>query len=109
MRQKGLWWVVAVLVAAGGFTAWRGLVEESRGEAAPGSVPLRCERAVEGQLVSPGTMRRVAASAPVAVDGEWRVTIDVDSQNAMGALVRTSWGCSLDTDSLAVTSVWQVR
>lgn len=74
----------------------------------PSGVVTRCERAVAERLVSPGSMRRVGASTPALERGSWSVVVEVDSQNAFGALLRSRWGCRVDDATGVVTDARQL-
>lgn len=71
-------------------------------------VMTACDVAVSRRLVSPGSMNRVNWSEPTLEAGRWRYVVEVDSQNAMGGLLRSRWGCSVDHNTGQVTDLRQL-
>lgn len=71
---------------------------------------ILCEGKVKDQLVSPGSAKFAGRSSsewsdPVRSGNTWRHTVVVDSQNALGGLLRSRWLCILDgtADTITVT------
>lgn len=56
-------------------------------------VEIACEREVRSLLVSPGTMRVIGRNPPTRAGDTWVYEFGVDSQNALGGLVRSDWTC----------------
>src|SRR5690554_6608015 len=66
-------------------------------------VRTRCDAAIKERLVSPASVQRVAQSDVERIGNRWRWTVEIDSQNALGALVRSKWGCSVHQNTGLVT------
>lgn len=69
------------------------------------SVEAACRTTVQARLVSPGSMRAVSGGdrAVEISDGSWIYTFAVDSQNAMGGLLRSRWLCRMAGDVVTVS------
>ena len=63
----------------------------------PADAYSACTKAVSGQLASPGSAQFPSWSGKVnaANSGRYDIASYVDSQNALGGLVRTNWTCSV--------------
>jgi hypothetical protein len=89
-KQAGIGAVIAaVLVVAGCVAA--GLINHGGGDNSD-EAKAQCESWVSQRLVSPGSAHFSGETA-AAVDKEWTVTGNVDSQNLLGGLVRNEWTC----------------
>jgi len=69
----------------------------------PSGMRVSCEAAATEMLVSPSTAKIGARSTPAQYGNEWRYGFTTDSQNAFGAMVRTSWVCVDDGGAVSVT------
>ena len=85
--MKWPWWVGAAVVVAIGVGAWMVAPSAKKGAIAA------CRSAVAGQLLSPATAK--FSGETIVGDSPWFFLVDVDSQNAKGALVRSKWACSV--------------
>ena len=70
-----------------------------------------CQDVIKDQLISPSTARFPSVSSsdyrlPSRVGNTWRGTIAVDSQNALGAMIRSTWSCEVSGDT-GLTTVRQ--
>ena len=79
----------------------------SRGSSHPGndnqlSARKDCERLVESRLKAPSTAK--FSSTATKSSGEWHVAGTVDSQNSFGAMVRSSFTCTVTDDRVVLTS-----
>lgn len=70
------------------------------GEASEARAQVLCQSAVRERLVSPATM--AVAGRPILTQSPegWLVEVQVDSQNAFGALIRSDWACLVEGDRL---------
>lgn len=55
-----------------------------------------CEDWVKDKLKAPATAK--FSNSRASGTGPWTVTGDVDAQNSFGAMIRTSWTCSIRLD-----------
>ena len=75
-------------------------------EVSAGVVIANCERVIRDHLISPGSMRVVRPRARAYEHASsWGYAVRVDSQNALGALLRSSWECTVSGDRVSVQQV----
>lgn len=73
-----------------------------------GTARYACEERVKNSLKSPSTAD--FSGVTTTGSGPYSVTGDVDSQNGFGAMVRSSFSCSVRmTDDTAYTTVEYIR
>lgn len=70
-------------------------------------VVANCQNLVKEHLTSPGTMDvvRPLPRARQTSPGVWRYDFLVDSENGLGALLRSSWSCTVRGGRVDVTRV----
>jgi len=102
MSNRGWLWLAGVaiaVVAIGGIVRRNdppGVRVHLPAGVTAGTVMVACDSAVRNGLISPGTMRRVSRS-DVTSDGiKAKYVLEIDSENAFGALVRSKWGCTYE-------------
>lgn len=96
------WWIITgvVLVAALAVpTAFQ--KNDSGREATPSSSQESCEQSMIDQLKSPASARFGPAQVRQRGD-EWIVAGSVDSQNSFGAMLRTNYVCTVNSNGFVV-------
>lgn len=87
--------IAAVLVLAVGGCA----VFSGGGEGSSVSAELKCEGEIEARLKSPATADFTHTSVGKLDSGAWRVDGFVDSDNGLGAKLRSEYGCTVEKTS----------
>lgn len=100
----------AVIVLVGGFFIVQSQMPSTSGDNPSVQAFLAkaaCESVVESELVSPATAvyhHQVSGADP------WRITGTVDSENAMGAMLRSSYSCTVErVDGELVATLNSIR